>query len=137
MGLTIAEKIFSQKVGRPVEPGEYIIAPIDCAMLHEGFAVSWIHFMSSGASGIWDPEKVVVLFDHYIPAPTERLAAAGQTITPARVTIPSGLTAGRPIVPEASPAAAGKTITAARVTIPSGLAAGRPIVPEASPAAAG
>jgi 3-isopropylmalate/(R)-2-methylmalate dehydratase large subunit len=80
MGQTIAEKILSQKAGRPVEPGEYIIAPIDCAMLHEGFAVSWIQLMSSGASGVWDPHKVVVLFDHYIPAPTERLAAAQMMI---------------------------------------------------------
>lgn len=80
MGQTIAEKIFSDKLGRTVRAGEYIIAPIDCAMLHEGFALSWMQLMSAGVSEIWDPEKVVVLFDHYIPAPTERLAAAQMMI---------------------------------------------------------
>ena len=80
MGQTIAEKIFSNKLGQSVTPGEYVIAPIDCAMLHEGFALSWMHLMSAGVSGVWDPDKVVVLFDHYIPAPTERLATAQMMI---------------------------------------------------------
>jgi len=80
MGQTIAEKIFSEKLARAVKAGEYVIAPIDCAMLHEGFAMSWMQLMSAGISEIWNPEKVVVLFDHYIPAPTERLAAAHMMI---------------------------------------------------------
>ena len=76
MGKTIAEKIFSQKLGHKVRAGEYVTAPIDCAMLHEGFAASWMQLMAAGVTEIWDPEKVVVLFDHYVPAPTERLATA-------------------------------------------------------------
>lgn len=67
-------------MGRPVEAGEYVIAPIDCAMLHEGFAMSWLQLMGAGISEIWDPKKVVVLFDHYTPAPTERLATAHMMI---------------------------------------------------------
>ena len=74
MGQTIAEKIFSAKCERDVGAGEYVIVPIDCAMLHEGFAVSWMRLMSAGVSEVWDPDKIVVLFDHYVPAPTERLA---------------------------------------------------------------
>lgn len=80
MGQTMAEKIFSARVGRTVRPGEYVIAPIDRAMLHEAFAMSWMQLMSAGVSEIRDPEKVVVLFDHYIPAPTERLAMAQMMI---------------------------------------------------------
>jgi 3-isopropylmalate/(R)-2-methylmalate dehydratase large subunit len=76
----MAEKIFSAKVGRPVKAGEYVTAPVDCAMLHEGFALSWLQLMGAGISEIWDPKKVVVLFDHYIPAPTERLATAHMMI---------------------------------------------------------
>jgi 3-isopropylmalate/(R)-2-methylmalate dehydratase large subunit len=49
-------------------------------MLHEGFAMSWLQLMSAGVTEVWDPDKVVVLFDHYIPAPTERLAAAHMMI---------------------------------------------------------
>ncbi|RJP22551.1 MAG: 3-isopropylmalate dehydratase large subunit [Candidatus Abyssobacteria bacterium SURF_5] len=80
MGQTIAEKIFSTKVGRQVSAGEYVVAPVDCAMLHEGFAMSWLQLMGAGVSEIWDPRKVVVLFDHYVPAPTERLATAHMMI---------------------------------------------------------
>lgn len=80
MGQTMAEKIFSAKMGRPVKAGEYVVAPIDCAMLHEGFAMSWLQLMSAGVTKIWNPKKVVVLFDHYIPAPTERLATAHMMI---------------------------------------------------------
>ncbi|MBI5118288.1 3-isopropylmalate dehydratase large subunit [Candidatus Poribacteria bacterium] len=76
MGQTIAEKIFSEKLSRPVRAGEYVIAPIDCAMLHEGFVRSWMQLMSAGVSTVWDPDKIVVLFDHYVPAPTERMASA-------------------------------------------------------------
>ncbi len=76
MGQTIAEKIFSEKLRRPVKAGEYVIAPIDCAMLHEGFVRSWMQLMSAGVSTVWDPDKIVVLFDHYVPAPTERMASA-------------------------------------------------------------
>ncbi|MBI4833028.1 MAG: 3-isopropylmalate dehydratase large subunit, partial [Candidatus Lindowbacteria bacterium] len=76
MGQTIAEKIFSEKLRRPVKAGEYVIAPIDCAMLHEGFGRSWMQLMSAGVSTVWDPDKIVVLFDHYVPAPTERMASA-------------------------------------------------------------
>jgi 3-isopropylmalate/(R)-2-methylmalate dehydratase large subunit len=80
MGQTIAEKIFSDKVGRAVTPGEYITAPIDRAMAHEAFGLSWMQLMGAGVSEVWDPEKVVVLFDHYIPAPTERMATAHMMI---------------------------------------------------------
>jgi 3-isopropylmalate/(R)-2-methylmalate dehydratase large subunit len=80
MGQTMAEKIFSAKMGRPVKAGEYVVAPVDCAMLHEGFAMSWLQLMGAGVTKIWDPNKVVVLFDHYIPAPTERLATAHMMI---------------------------------------------------------
>jgi 3-isopropylmalate/(R)-2-methylmalate dehydratase large subunit len=77
---TIAEKILSSKIGRPVKAGEYVVAPVDCAMLHEAFAMSWLQLMGAGISEIWDPKKVVVLFDHYVPAPTERLATAHMMI---------------------------------------------------------
>jgi 3-isopropylmalate/(R)-2-methylmalate dehydratase large subunit len=35
-----------------------------------------MQLMAAGISEIWNPSKVVVLFDHYVPAPTERLATA-------------------------------------------------------------
>lgn len=76
MGRTLAEKIFSEKVGRPVSAGEYVTAPVDRALLHESFALSWAQLSAVGKERVWNPEKVVVVLDHYVPANTERAAAA-------------------------------------------------------------
>ncbi len=75
MGQTIAEKIFSAKVGRQVSAGEYVTAPVDVAMLHEAFALSWAQLSAAGKHKVWDRERVVVVLDHYVPASTERAAA--------------------------------------------------------------
>ena len=75
MGQTIAEKVFSSKVGRPVRAGEYVTAPVDCAMMNEAFALSWIYLNAAGLSKIWDPSKVVVVLDHFVPANSERNAS--------------------------------------------------------------
>jgi 3-isopropylmalate/(R)-2-methylmalate dehydratase large subunit len=75
MGQTIAEKVFSSKVGRTVKAGEYITAPVDRAMMNEAFALSWIHLNAAGLSKIWDPNKVVVVLDHFVPANSERNAS--------------------------------------------------------------
>jgi 3-isopropylmalate/(R)-2-methylmalate dehydratase large subunit len=75
MGQTIAEKVFSSKVGRPVRAGEYVTAPVDRAMMNEAFALSWIYLNAAGLSKIWDPSKVVVVLDHFVPANSERNAS--------------------------------------------------------------
>jgi 3-isopropylmalate/(R)-2-methylmalate dehydratase large subunit len=75
MGQTIAEKVFSSKVGRNVKAGEYVTAPVDCALMNEAFAMAWIHLNSAGLSRVWDPNKVVVVIDHFVPANSERNAS--------------------------------------------------------------
>jgi homoaconitase/3-isopropylmalate dehydratase large subunit len=80
LGQTLAEKIFSAKLNRKVEAGEYVVAPIDCALLHESFALSWLELLKAGVGEIRHPEKVVVVLDHYVPAPSERLAVAQKMI---------------------------------------------------------
>jgi 3-isopropylmalate/(R)-2-methylmalate dehydratase large subunit len=75
MGRTIAEKVFSSKVGRSVRAGEYVTAPVDRAMMNEAFALSWIHLNAAGLSKIWDSRKVVVVLDHFVPANSERNAS--------------------------------------------------------------
>jgi 3-isopropylmalate/(R)-2-methylmalate dehydratase large subunit len=75
MGQTIAEKVFSRKVGRSVRAGEYVTAPVDRALMNEAFAMSWIHLNSAGLSKIWDPKRVVVVIDHFVPANSERNAS--------------------------------------------------------------
>ena len=56
--------------------GEYITAPVDCAMLHEAFALSWMQLNAAGRGRVWDPKKIVVVLDHYVPPNTERAATA-------------------------------------------------------------
>jgi 3-isopropylmalate/(R)-2-methylmalate dehydratase large subunit len=80
MGQTIAEKIFSNKVGRPVRSGEYVTAPVDCAMMHEGFGLSWKQIYSGELNKVWDREKVVVVLDHWIPANSEYIATVQQMV---------------------------------------------------------
>jgi 3-isopropylmalate/(R)-2-methylmalate dehydratase large subunit len=75
MGQTIAEKVFSSKVGRSVQAGEYVTAPVDRAMMNEAFALSWVHLNAAGLSKIWDPNRVVVVLDHFVPANSERNAS--------------------------------------------------------------
>ncbi len=75
MGQTLAEKVFSRKVGRSVRAGEYVTAPVDCAMMNEAFALSWLYLNAAGLSRIWDPSKVVVVLDHFVPANSERNAS--------------------------------------------------------------
>lgn len=75
MGQTIAEKIFSHKIGRQVRVGDFITAPIDRVMCHEGFFPAASKLAANNIDRIWDPQRVVVVLDHYVPSPTEKMAA--------------------------------------------------------------
>lgn len=74
---TISQKIFSRASGsaRMVEPGEIVEAGIDYAMSHDGTSVLAIKaFREMGSENVWDPERVVVPFDHIVPANNETTA---------------------------------------------------------------
>ncbi len=75
MGMTLAEKILARASGREVvKPGEYVTADIDLAMAHEGFAAVYLGLLGAGIDRVWDPDKIVVLLDHAVPAPNVRYA---------------------------------------------------------------
>lgn len=75
MAMTAAEKILARASGRDeVAPGEYVTASIDKAMCNEGFAAVAMNLGGAGVSKVFDPERVVVIMDHYVPPPTERAA---------------------------------------------------------------
>ncbi len=74
---TISQKIFSRASGsdRMVEPGEIVEANIDYAMSHDGTSVLAIKsFREMGSVRVWDPERVVIPFDHIVPANNETTA---------------------------------------------------------------
>jgi 3-isopropylmalate/(R)-2-methylmalate dehydratase large subunit len=79
MSQTISEKIFSKASGKKVKAGDFVLADIDCAMTHDitgPLAVEGFREIVKNKSGkkVWDPEKIVILFDHQVPA--DSLAAA-------------------------------------------------------------
>jgi len=72
-GRTLAEKILSHRLGRPVEAGEFVVAPVDLVLAHEGTAVLAIERFE--ALGRGRPAIRVLLFlDHAAPAPRAELA---------------------------------------------------------------
>ncbi len=74
---TIGQKILSRASGsaRMVEPGEIVEASVDYAMSHDGTSVLAIKsFRDMGSERVWDPEKIVVPFDHIVPANNETAA---------------------------------------------------------------
>ena len=66
---TISEKIFSRASGHMAEAGEIVEANIDFAMSHDGTSVLAIKaFKDMGSENVWNPERIVIPFDHIVPA---------------------------------------------------------------------
>jgi len=78
MGLTMAEKILARASGRErVQPGEFVTAKIDMLMGHDlTFFVGSQLMSQNGYHKVWDPDKIVVIIDHAVPAPNIRFAEA-------------------------------------------------------------
>ena len=74
MGMTIGEKILARKGGlKEVKPGDLVTVDVDTVVLFDN------NFMPS----IWqevlkvdDPQRIIVVFDHRVPAATTQSAAA-------------------------------------------------------------
>ncbi|NHI92854.1 MAG: 3-isopropylmalate dehydratase large subunit [Candidatus Lokiarchaeota archaeon] len=73
---TISEKILAAHCRKDkIEPGEIINAEVDTIMVHEMLGMRVIdNFNEIGIEKIQHPERVVALFDHWIPANTVDVA---------------------------------------------------------------
>lgn len=82
MGMTMAEKILARASGRKaVKPGEFVTAEIDILMGHDlSFFAGYELLMPTGYKKVWDPNKIVVVIDHAIPAPNIRVAETHRKI---------------------------------------------------------
>lgn len=70
MGRTLAEKIIARAAGREsVQPGEIVTCKVDLAMVHDSSGPRRHKAMLErlGAKP-WDPSRIVVVTDHYVPA---------------------------------------------------------------------
>jgi 3-isopropylmalate/(R)-2-methylmalate dehydratase large subunit len=74
MPQTFAEKIFSNKAGRPVAAGEIVVLEPDRLLSHDNTASIARTFAKMGAARVVGPEKAVVVLDHCVPAATEKYA---------------------------------------------------------------
>jgi 3-isopropylmalate/(R)-2-methylmalate dehydratase large subunit len=77
MGHTLAEKILAQKSGaKAVRPKEIVIAQVDCAMMTDilGPRVQIGDDLKRLGASVWDPDRTVLIADHYTPAANEKQA---------------------------------------------------------------
>jgi 3-isopropylmalate/(R)-2-methylmalate dehydratase large subunit len=70
MGQTMAEKILCRAANRPsVTPGEIVEADVDLVMTNDITApLSIAEFKKTGLESVFDPQKVVLVPDHFVPA---------------------------------------------------------------------
>lgn len=81
MASTISEKILARTSGlKKVEPGDIINSRIDIAFIHDSLGIITINaFAKLPMKKVWNPNRIVVIFDHRVPA-TNIDAARNQAI---------------------------------------------------------
>ena len=69
MGETVIEKIIRNNVGHTVKPGDIVTVNVDRVMIHDIF-IPFVaeKFEEMGFKKLWDPAKVVLIYDHLVPA---------------------------------------------------------------------
>ncbi|MCP3976421.1 MAG: 3-isopropylmalate dehydratase large subunit [bacterium] len=82
MGMTLAERILARAAGRDrVSAGEFVVAKIDRALLHDIFAARVFDLLVDvGVDDVFDPDRTIVVVDHLVPAPSAGAAALHKTI---------------------------------------------------------
>ncbi|HJL83543.1 MAG TPA: aconitase family protein, partial [Acidimicrobiales bacterium] len=108
MGMNLAERILARSAGRDqVAAGEFVMAEIDLALLHDIFAAQVFNLLrDTGLDQVSDPDRIVVVIDHLVPAPSEAAAAILQSIREhiSRLGITAFYGAGRGICHQLLPA---------------------------------
>ncbi len=78
---TISEKIFSITAGKKAKANDFVISKIDYAMAHDGTSILAVKaFREMEEEKVWDPERIVIPFDHLTPANTDTTAALQKDI---------------------------------------------------------
>jgi len=69
-GQTLAQKLVARAAGRTrVLPGEIVTCKVDLAMMHDSGGPRRVKpMLESLGAKVWNPDKVVVVTDHYLPA---------------------------------------------------------------------
>ncbi len=73
---TISEKIFSRVAGKELKANDFAMAGVDRAMAHDGTSILTVRaFREMEVEKVWDPDKIVIPFDHLTPANSDATAA--------------------------------------------------------------
>ena len=64
----LALELFERKAGRALQPGDIVVLEPDRVMSHDNTAFIQKSFRETGATHVWKPERVVIVFDHCVPA---------------------------------------------------------------------
>ena len=79
--MTLAEKILARASGRDVvHPDEVVTARVDVAMSHENADVVRKSFIEIGVSDVSNPNSIVIIFDHRVPAESEKTAGTHKAV---------------------------------------------------------
>jgi len=79
--MTLVEKILADHAGlTEVHPGQYVEAKVDLVLLSDVATRSIQAFRELGASEVYDPEKIAIVFDHNVPARDVKTADVLRTI---------------------------------------------------------
>lgn len=80
MGQTFAEKILSKSYGKTVRAGDVAIVEPNFCMSHENASAIIGTFRKMGLKKVWNPDKIVIIFDHTVPAATGPYADAQKIV---------------------------------------------------------
>lgn len=74
---TLIQKIICRAAGKTeISPGEIVTVSVDLAMAHDSSGPRrWRPRLEALGVGLWDPAKVVIVSDHYVPAVDAESAA--------------------------------------------------------------
>ncbi len=78
---TISEKILSRSSGKQAYADDFVISKIDYAMAHDGTSVLAVRaFEEMASKKVWDPDRIIIPFDHIAPANNETAAKLQKSI---------------------------------------------------------
>jgi 3-isopropylmalate/(R)-2-methylmalate dehydratase large subunit len=71
MGHTITEKILANASHKKeVAPGDFVVADVSFVMAHDSTGPLAIESFSNITDKVFDPDRVIIVFDHFFPSPT-------------------------------------------------------------------
>jgi len=81
MDSTFAEKVLAKKAGKKrISAGEIVTVEPDIIMSHDNSAAISGTFSKIGVKKVWNPDKIVIILDHVVPAASEKHAQNHKTI---------------------------------------------------------